>query len=109
MNTSFRIEADEGIKVTVEVVNGSIVVQAKQVASFEPTSSTNVKPKYRKGSTSTSATRKVHKALCIADHSADELSEAEKNKIHLCYEDGMSLSQISEMFNISLETVKEYI
>ena len=109
MNTSFRIEADEGIKVTVEVVNGSIVVQAKQVASFELTSSTTVKPKYRTGSTSTSATRKVHKAWCIADHSADELSEAEKNKIHLCYEDGMSLSQISEMFNISLETVKEYI
>ena len=109
MNTSFRIEADEGIKVTVEVVNGSIVVQAKHIASFEPTSSTNVKPKYRKGSTSTSATRKVHKALCIADHSADELSEAEKNKTHLCYEDGMSLSQISELFNISLETVREHI
>ena len=109
MNTSFRIEADEGIKVTVEVVNGSIVVQAKHVASFEPTSSTTVKPKYRKSSTSTSATSKVHKALCIADHSADKLSEAEKNEIHLYYEDGMSLSQISELFNISLETVREYI
>lgn len=107
MNTSFRIEADEGIKVTVEVVNGNIVVQAKHVASFEPTSFATAKPKYRKSSTSTSATR--NKALCIADHSADQLSEAEKNEIHLCYEDGMSLSQISELFNISLNTVREYI